>query len=152
MFNFNAVPQPTVMTESDSGLYLVTGDALSLACVVQLDAFKYMDTGAVVNVTWRSPRGEKGETSQLVPSSATPLLISDTLELQVGSLGDAGNYSCTVTLGSQQGSVLLAPSAPVESAVEVNVLESRLHLCIQWLDSANLMRCFFREPDHIGAG
>lgn len=126
--SINAVPQPNVTIVSSVGLYLVAGDALTLACVVQLDAFKYIDTGAMLNITWRYPSGMEKKTSQLIPSSATPLLLSSMLQLQAGSLGDAGNYSCAVTLQPKQDSVFLTPSVPVETTVEVNVLESKQHV------------------------
>ena len=148
--SINSVPQPNVTIVSSAGLYLVAGDALTLACVVQLDAFKYIDTGAVLNITWRYPSGMEKKTSQLIPSSATPLFLSSMLQLQAGSLGDAGNYSCAVTLQPKQDSVFLTPSVPVETTVEVNVLESKQHVFAY--SSSTIIHdlcCLFRQPDYI---
>ena len=115
---------------SSSGLYIVAGDVLSLTCGIQLDAFKYIDTEIMLNIMWRYPSARDNKTSQLVSPTAEPLSFISTLQLQSGGLGDAGNYSCLITLQPQQDSMFLTSSIPVEATVEVNVLESMLHVCL----------------------
>ena len=111
----------------------MAGNTLNLACVIELDAFKYIDTVMVLNVTWMYP-GEREKKSQIIPPLAKPLSLTSMLQLQSGSLGDAGNYSCKATLEPQQDTPFLTSSIPIKDMVQINVLERKPDVLVCFVD------------------
>lgn len=90
------VPQPNVCLVSNTSDPILSGSSPTLLCIVELHPA--VDVPVDLKVVWTTPHGSSMLASNLVMKSFS--LYTSKIELNHISLADAGQYTCTVSIGN----------------------------------------------------